>query len=338
MRKFHHLTWNQRLQIEAMLKAKLPVKDIARIVGVHISTIYNERKRGQYTHLNTDYTEELRYSPDIAEQRYRYNLQGKGAPLKIGNDYDFYNFMNFMICQKRYSPAAALAVASRKHNFKTRVCISTVYNYMHKHIFDLPKDLNRVPRKRVVNHQPAAKRSRGVSIEERPKEIDLRLICGHWEMDTVQGKQGTHKCFLVLTERKSRYEIVLPLKQKTIKCVVSALNGLERRYGAKFKQIFKTITVDNGCEFSDYDGMRKSILSKGFRTTIFYCHPYSSWDRGSNENLNKMIRRFYPKGISLERVTSDALNEVQEYINDYPRGIHNYDSAKMVIMREFPFI
>ena len=120
----------------------------------------------------------------------------------------------------------------------------------------------------------------------RPKDIRYRNEIGHWEMDTVVGAQGKSKqSFLVLTERKTRYEIVEILKEHTAAEVVRILDKLERKYTEKgFRQLFKTITVDNGTEFADFDGLKRSRRNKKDRTQIFYCHAYSSWERGSNEN------------------------------------------------------
>ena len=134
-------------------------------------------------------------------------------------------------------------------------------------------------------------------IEKRPVEIAERNTFGHWEMDSVVGARGvSKKALLVLTERKTRKEIIFLLKDHTSAAVVKALDRLERKLGKKFREIFKSITVDNGSEFADWEGMERSRRSKKKRTKIYYCHPYSSWERGSNENQNKLVRRHIPKG------------------------------------------
>ncbi|HBN38161.1 MAG TPA: IS30 family transposase, partial [Ruminococcaceae bacterium] len=151
---------------------------------------------------------------------------------------------------------------------------------------------------------------------------------GHWEMDCVVGKKEKGKTFLVLTERYTRYEIIRIMKDHTAASVVKALDNIERTYGAKmFSKVFQTITIDNGSEFADYIGMERSCRNKGNRTKVYYCHPYSSYERGSNENQNKMIRRHYPKGISFDKVTPAATRKLEKWINNYPRGIFNYYSS-----------
>lgn len=138
----------------------------------------------------------------------------------------------------------------------------------------------------------------------------------------------SHRALLVLTERLTREGLLMLLPDHTASSVVRALNSLERRYGADFYKIFKTITVDNGCEFQDYDGMEKAKRRKGKRTTVYYCHAYSPHERGSNENMNRLIRRFFPKGTNLDEVTIAEVQAAQDWINNYPRKVLGWKSAQ----------
>ena len=141
---------------------------------------------------------------------------------------------------------------------------------------------------------------------------------------------------LVLTERKTRDELIFKLPDHTDEAVVAALDKLERRYGADmFRQIFKTITVDNGSEFADVNGLERSILEEGEkRTHLYYCHPYSSWERGTNEVTNKMVRRKVPKGTNFDDKTDEEIEEIESWINGYPRRIHGYRSAGELFTEE----
>lgn len=134
---------------------------------------------------------------------------------------------------------------------------------------------------------------------------------------------------LVLTERKTRNEIIFKLPDHTDEAVVAALDRLERKWGADmFKRVFKTITVDNGSEFADAEGLQRSIINEGEkRTKVYYCHPYSSWERGTNEVTNKMIRRKIPKGTNFDDRTEEEVESIENWINGYPRKIHGYHSA-----------
>ena len=139
---------------------------------------------------------------------------------------------------------------------------------------------------------------------------------------------------LVLTERKTRDEIIIKMKDQTSESVVSALDRLERKWGDMFCKVFKSITVDNGVEFSDYRGMEKSVLSNDRRTFVFYCHPYSSWERGSNENNNRLIRRHIPKGINFDDRTDEEIAYIESWINNYPRGIFNFRTSAELFEEE----
>ena len=341
----HQLTRADRIKIEALLKEGLSKAKIAAHLGVHRSTIYNELKRGEYEHRNSDWTTEIRYSPDIAQEKAEENLKVRGTQLKIGNDIAYANYIEDKIVNEDYSPAAVLGelkAQGREGEFNTTVCVATLYSYIDKGVFlkltnkDLPVKKNKKRGYKKVRKQQA-RAAAGDSIEKRPDEIDQREEFGHWEMDSVIGKKGVSKnTLLVLTERKTRDEIIFKLPDHTDEAVVAALDKLERRYGADmFRQIFKTITVDNGSEFADVNGLERSILEEGEkRTHLYYCHPYSSWERGTNEVTNKMVRRKVPKGTNFDDKTDEEIEEIENWINGYPRRIHGYRSAGELFTEE----
>lgn len=335
-RRFKHLTWNDRLKIEAFLKCGKAVQEIADEIGVHRNTIYNEIKRGRYTHRNSDWTEEERYSPEIAHAAYKEHLAAKGPGLKIGKDYRLAEYIERRIVEDGFSPAAVLGEIKVKGlKFDTTICEATLYSYIKKGVF-LTLEMTHLPckgkqkrsYKRIKKSKRAGRKSAGKSIEKRSPEVAERKSVGHWEMDCVDGKKRTKEALLVLSERKARKEIIIKLKDKTTESVVAALDRLERRYGALFSEVFQTITVDNGSEFADVEGLERSCLHKGQkRTQVFYCHPYSSHERGTNENINAMIRRWFPKGTDFGKVTANAVQAVEDWLNAYPREIHGFRTA-----------
>ena len=338
MRTFKQLTFNDRLKIEELLKAGHKKKEIADILSVHISTIYREIKRGRFEALNSDYTTEERYSPDIAQEKKNEALAAKGADIKIGKEREFADRIEEIIINDGYSPAAALAKV-KEEGYTFSICVTTLYSYIDKGIFlnltnkQLP--VKRKGEKRAYRRTTAKRASKGESIEKRPEEINEREEFGHWEMDTIVGKRGvSKKSLLVLTERKTRKEIIMLLKEHTAAAVVKALDRLERRLGAKFREIFKSITVDNGSEFADYEGMKRSRRGKKDRTRIYYCHPYSSWERGSNENQNKLVRRHIPKGTDFDDKTQREVEKIEEWINNYPRRIFDYRTSEQLFEEE----
>lgn len=338
---FKHLSQNDRIKMETMLNSGHKVVEVAEYLHVHRSTIYREIKRGEYTHRNSDYTEETRYSSDLGQKNHDWNAQGKGRNIKIGNDRPLAEYIEGKIIEDKYSPEAALAAAAESGiEFTTSISVRTLYRYIDKGIFlkltnkDLPVKGKRKKHNKRVRVQKRA--SAGESIENRPDEVKDRENFGHWEMDTVKGKQGvTKSCMLVLTERKTRDEIIVKLPDQKAASVVEAIDRLERKWGDMFTKVFRSITVDNGVEFSDYEGLERSVLHEGEkRTFAFYCHHYSSWERGSNENNNRLIRRHIPKGEDFDEKQDRDIEYIENWINNYPRGIFGFKTSAQLFEEE----
>ena len=95
-------------------------------------------------------------------------------------------------------------------------------------------------------------------------------------------------------------------------------------------QIWEGGTCDNGCENLDFEGIERSVLAKQKRTTVYYAHPYSAWERGSNENANKLIRRFIPKGVDIGEFSHERIKMIEHWINNYPRRIFGGMSSNML--------
>ena len=189
--------------------------------------------------------------------------------------------------------------------------------------------------KKVKKNKSASRAPAGESIEQRPEEIDEREEFGHWEGDTVysgKGKRKTTRALLTLTERKTRKEIIIAIPNRKAETVVKALDALERKLGARrFRAIFKSITFDNGTEFAAAEELERSCVNKRLpRTKVYFCHPYSSWERGTNENTNGMIRRRFPKGTNFAAVTNAQIAQAENWINNYPRKILGYRSSEIV--------
>lgn len=337
---FKQMSSNDRIKMEALLNAGHSKAEVAKQLHFHRSTIYREYDKGKYMHRNSDYTEEERYSSDLGQKVHDYAQEGKGRALKIGNDRELAECIEDKIVNEKYSPEAALAeIAKGDREFKTTISVRTLYRYIDNGIFlkltnkELPIKGKRKSHNKKVKVQKRA--SAGESIENRPEEVENREIFGHWEMDTVKGKRGvTKSCMLVLTERKTRVEIVIKMKDQGAASVVEALDRLERKWGDMFGKVFRSITVDNGVEFSDYEGMERSVFGEGKRTFVFYCHPYSSWERGTNENNNRLIRRHIPKGVDFDDRTDEEIAYIEEWINNYPRGIFEHKTSAELFNEE----
>ncbi|KXT73542.1 Mobile element protein [Streptococcus sp. DD10] len=169
------------------------------------------------------------------------------------------------------------------------------------------------PDKKTANRKRASLNSPafGKSIEERPFEIDQRTRFGDFEIDTVLEQREKAPCLLTLTDRKTRYEIIRLLPSKTAQAVNEALLEIQKDYS------ILSITADNGREFAR--------LHEVFdREHIYYAHPYASWERGSNENHNRLIRRWFPKGT--RNITHQDVRFIENWINHYPRKMFDYSS------------
>ncbi len=337
-RKGEHLTWNDRLTIEKMLNDGYSKPKIARYLGVHHSTVYDECKRGETELLNSDLTRRKAYSPEVAVAYHKKRIKNMEKPLKIGKDHKLARWLVDMISDG-YSPSAACSLLGKtpETTFSCTLCRQTVYKYIDKgDLWPLTNKMLRYKgkRKRKYNHVRAAKAPRGDSIERRPEHIFDRQEPGHWEMDSVvsgkDGKYSNKEALLVFTERVTRFEIAIRVPDHTASSVVSALDQLERRVGTrKFNKVFKSITVDNGTEFSNCWGMERSWRCHWKkRTHIYYCHPYSSWERGSNEKQNQMIRWHFPKGTNFKDITQEHIDKAIDWLNNYPRKILGWHSSK----------
>jgi len=246
-------------------------------------------------------------------------------------------YIEVQIIEEKRSPDAVIGrIKTRGMKFETSICTKTLYNYIDKGIFAniSNKDLLIKRNGKIRKYRKtriALNNTKGTSIEERLHSANTREEFGHWEMDCVLGKHGVKgAALLVLTERQTRKELIFKIKDKTQNSVIEVLNKLERKHRAKFKHIFKSVTVDNGSEFLNYTSLEKSVLTTSTRTKIYYAHPYSSWERGTNENLNKMIRRFIPKGTEIEKVSTKHLQVIESWINNYPRRIFGYQTANEI--------
>lgn len=326
-----HLTIKDRFYIEKALKNKVPVSQIAKTLGFDRSTIYKEIKRGKFPRKMNDWSIKEEYAHDVGQRKHDELSHNKGAKKKLAPDNEYLQQISEWILKKKYSPeAAAYRVKDKK------CCVKTLYNYIHAgyvpgvEITSLP-----YARKKKKKKTDTVKRTftRGKSIEERPKEIKERKTKGHWEMDTVYSSRNDKTCLLVLTERKDREELIFQIKDRTCASVLKALNSYERKIGCRaFREKFKSITCDNGMEFADWEGIERSIRNKTPRTVTYFCHPYCSGERGSNENQNKMIRRWIPKGDDIGLYTLAEIHSIQEWLNDYPRKMFSGKSANEMMM------
>lgn len=341
-RRWKQISEKERYKIEALYEQGLTAKEIAEALTPKRDrrTIEREIKKGlveerQHNRNNNKYgplyVTKMVYKADTAQIRHDERASNKGRGLKIGHDHDLANYIERKIKDEKWSPDAIIGrIKSEGIVFKTSICTKTVYNYIDKGIFRevTNKDLwvkRNGNKKRKYNKicTVALNNKKGKSITERPKAAEDRSEKGHWEIDLVIGQKGTKPVILTLVDRKTRKSIYILVKNKTQKEVIKAIKRARKRVGGEFGHVFKTITADNGSEFLDSEGIKKAANCD----EIYYAHPYSSWERGSNENGNRILRRFVPKGTDIGKLSNKELQRIEDWVNNYPRKIHGYKSA-----------
>jgi IS30 family transposase len=340
-RKGKHLNRNERILMEGFLKARMAKSEIARQLERDRRTIGREIDRGQVEHLNSDLTKRMVYNADRAQDVHDQNATAKGPTVKLKANSAAVEFIRCYIVIKKWSPEAVAARMKQKE-MEDAVCAKTIYNHIDKG--EIPGVSNETlweKRTRGKKHKGLhrqAKRATPLNrgIDDRPPEVAGREAYGHWEIDlVVSGKGMGSAALLTLIERKTRKLIIRKIKDKTQDSVLRAINGIERSMGKEaFKVMFVSITADNGSEFLDYLALEQSVKSRSPRTRIYYAHPYSSWERGSNENANRIIRRFIPKGCDINRHTRADIRNIEEWINNYPRKILNFKTAEELFILE----
>ncbi len=335
-KKYKHINTIERYKIEGYLEAKKSIKEIAELLGRDRSTIYREIKRGRVVLLDSELRKKACYKADAGEMRYEEAGRNKERALKIGKDRLLEQYIRRKILNDRYSPDAVIGEIKRKGlKFKGMICTKTLYNYIDAGIFaDISnenlwqKRKNKKKRYRTLR-RVCLRNKMARRITERPLEANERLEYGHWEGDCVKGPQNSKTSLLTLTERKTLEEIIIKLEQATQEEVQKAIDKLEKKCGRTFKLKFKTITFDNGSEFLNWKTLELSVFDrKTRRITIYFAHAYSAWERGSNENANRIIRRFIPKGEDIGHFGRSEIKDIEKWMNNYPRKILGYRSAK----------
>lgn len=340
--KWKQISERERYKIEALYEQGLTPAQIGDAINprrdrrtiereLRLGLVEQRRTNTSYKRNEPLYVTETVYKADTAQMRHEERAANKGRGLKIGNDQRLSDYIESKIKDEKWSPDVVIGrIRSEGMQFKTTICTKTVYNYIDKGIFrevtnkDLwvkkdggkKRDYKKI-RKVALNNKE------GKSITERPKEADDRSEQGHWEIDLVVGKKGTKPVVLTLVERKTRKSLYVLVRNKTQQEVIRAISRARKRVGGDFSEVFKTITADNGSEFLDSEAVKGAAGCD----EVYYAHPYSSWERGSNENGNRILRRFIPKGTDISKLTDEELQRIEDWVNNYPRRIHGYKTA-----------
>lgn len=186
--------------------------------------------------------------------------------------------------------------------------------------------MSRNTKKRKVREN---KKKLGDSIDLREECVESRKDFGNWEIDSVLGKKTTEEpCVMTITERKLLVSIWLKLQNHSADAMMEAMEKLKAEYGEHFSKVFQTITADNGSEFTRLSELKKADVK------VYFAHPYSSWERDTNECHNRMLRRFIPKGKSIADYSEEDIQFFADRINALPRKILGYRTPEELFEQE----
>lgn len=309
MKKYHHLTQEQRYTISVCLKEKMSKEHIAKLIGVDKSTIYREIKRNKNSNG--------RYSLRDAEMFAQMSAERSHAARKLteGLRADIVGML-----RRRWSPETI--VGCMKRDGRDCVSVEWIYQMVRDDKADggdmykcLPHHLKH--RRRSVS-KPIPIKNR-VSIDERPEIVDKKDRFGDWELDTIVGPNG-RDAVVTIVERVSKKLVMARCPYgKNARHMARLIVSLLRPY----REHVHTITTDNGTEFADHE-----YISKHLGCDIYFAHPYSSWEKGLIENTNKLIRQYIPKNTILSSLSDDFIVYVQAEINLRPRKLLDFDTPK----------
>lgn len=336
-RKGKELSVRDRYFIEKSLKRRMSVKDIANVLGVSTQCIYYEIKKGIIVQKDTHLRDVKVYKADYAQMKTDRALLKRGRKQKYSSDDELIKNISELIKQK-YSPYAVIEIL----NCNNDICERTIYHYVRRNVLpdvtylDMPYMKKKKTKRDTVRKLVVPKE---YSIETRDKDIYKRDTFGNWEMDTVYSDRDSKTALLVLTERRYRLELTKRISSRSANEVMHALKKIEKEIGLNtFREIFRTITSDNGVEFKHYKEIETSSFSNKPRTKLYYAHPYTSCERGSNENQNKMIRRWIPKGDDIGRYNIREISSYTKWMNMYPRKLFKGESAIVRCIRELSLV
>lgn len=320
IRKNQHLCLDEREEIQIRLKDGWSIYRIAKSLNRSYNTIKTEIKRGTVEMYGGHVK---RYKATAGQQTYESNRQTCRKQYKRLIVSAFIHWVEEEFREKHWSLDACVGRATLMNIF-TRdkiVCTKTLYNYVDNGLLqikniDLPEKLRRNTKTKRVREN---KKHLGKSIEERPDSVETREEFGHWEFDSVLGsKNAGEAVILTLVERMTRNAIWLKIEDHSSRAVTKAVLKLKNEFGNYFPSVFKTITADNGSEFADLSGS----VTDG--TEVYFTHPFSSWEKGTNEFHNRILRRFIPKGKSISGYNEEDIAFMADWSNSLPRKILGY--------------
>ena len=315
--KYRQLTYEQRVELYALLKADHNQTQIAKIIGVSKSTVSREIKRN--TGLKG-------YRPKQANQHALDRRQHAEKHVRFTEEVK--KLVNELLKQK-WSPEQ-ISGRLKLLNIAT-VSHETIYQHVindQNNGGDLYKNLRqgrKKRRKRIKSKDRRGQIPNRISIDKRPVEVDNKERKGDWEVDTIIGQN--HKGALVTAvERKFKFTCISHVRNKEAHVVAKALIDMLKPY----KKFVHTITSDNGKEFAKHQKIAKALNAQ-----FYFAHPYCAWERGLNENTNGLIRQYFPKKSNLTSVNKEHIIDVQNDLNNRPRKSLDFLTPAELFLNSF---
>jgi IS30 family transposase len=308
---YRQITSGERYTLSALRRQGFSQAAIARDMGKHPSTISRELKR------NSARLDGF-YRPSIAcertngrRSRSRRNSRFTRADLELVE----------ILLREKFSPEQAAAYLRQAGLL--RISHETIYGHVWRDkknggvLWMCLRCSPKKNRKRYGTNENRGRLTGKKMICDRPAAVEAREEPGHWEMDTVMGNHASKHCIVSMVERKTGYLIIGKLRDRGKQALTARVIALVRRH----RGWFKTITADNGTEFHDYKKIERAT-----GVPIYFANPYHSWERGTNENTNGLIRQYLPKRVSMKGVTQHRCNAIALQLNIRPRKRHGFKS------------
>ena len=312
---YHQITSGERYRLSALRVQGYNNPQIARALGRHRSTIWREVRRNAHP---TDGRYKVEKAIKRANgRRRRSRSHPRFSAQQLGQVWQ--------LIQARLSPEQASGYLGRTD--RLHISHETIYRHiwrdkrhgggLHRHL----RCATKRRRKRYGAYDSRGRLAGKKMIHERPASVEGRRQAGHWEIDTVLGK-GSRHCIVTLVERKSGYTLIGKLASRTKEQASAKTIELIQKHRSQFR----TITADNGTEFHGY-----ADIEAATQVPFYFANPHHSWERGTNENTNGLIRQYLPKNTSMRSLTQDSCDQIAEALNTRPRKRHAYRTPEDIL-------
>lgn len=309
-KSFRHLSSEEREQISVLSSHKYSKTKIAKELGRSPSTISREFKKDTTAVFNDRY-----YAINTIN-----NIKQKRSKARRKRKTDNLEVQKYIIEKLKLGWSPEIISAMMLEDIGYSVGKDAIYEFIYKGNNHLSKYLTRKHLGRKPQSRRKTKRTlipNRVDIDFRPMGANKREELGHFEADTVVSCKGSKSALLVIADRATRMIRIKKLAQKTAEQASNAIVYALKK--SNIIKIAKTITYDNGCEFCWHEKVNEDLNVKSF-----FCKPYHVWEKGTIENLNTLIRRFFPKGTDFDKITDEQIQYVEDWINNRPMKVLGY--------------